>query len=543
MKGSWISEKKILAKFVAPLKFIDVIGRLFTLEISDLNYLSISQDFLYLSMRRGFTALLLLTLLVFLCLQTKVLPFFEGTSLRRNILMNAHTTSSGAIDIKADAYNTFYVEADLSYSYSHSSQNSSASNTGRMMVSISNDETMVAEKCLNFSSYDCNAPNCNKLAETGSIDFPSFVANVQYAHSNIYLEDNYWRLNSAAYLYLAQSCTAGPMSPSSLGSGQSGVLGLGIGNGSRANFPHDAVFSIFLSSDLTKGKLLFKKDTSSYPRSSSSLYAFPTNSTWQIYPAKGSIQIEDWDTGAAFDGNMMFDLNFDAIGLPPGPFSVFMDFVFSSAASCNSSGPGKPSCFTRQKLEDLPGMIFSINNQDIKVPSQVYATAINETKDGRYFYLNVKQVSPSLSGENYVSPSFANSLVLGANFLSYYYTVFDASGINPAVYLYPSINVPWEFNPFLWIPVGLAVIFICCCCCCCCCCPKEKKSFNHNETPRKDLMIDAFKTAPLVENEQRVNYMESSNEPENATSPYQYDGGENNFYQPRPIYQPYQPPQ
>jgi len=49
--------------------------------------------------------------------------------------MNAHANSSGIVDIKTDIFHAFYVEADLSYSYSPSFQNSSASDTARMMIS------------------------------------------------------------------------------------------------------------------------------------------------------------------------------------------------------------------------------------------------------------------------------------------------------------------------------------------------------------------------------------------------------------------------
>ena len=239
-------------------------------------------------------------------------------------------------------------------------------------------------------------------------------------------------------------------------------MGLGVGNGSKANFAHDAIFSIFLNSNLTGGKLLFKQDTSTYAQPSSSPYTFLANSTWQIRAERGSTQIGE--AASPFDGNLMFDINLDVIGLPAGTFKAFMDFVSSGPSIyCFTSGPGTPYCRTSKKLDDLADIIISINGSAIKVPSQIYAVLDKTTESPGYFYLQFMELSLDPYGGLYASPSFKNSTILGTRFMSYYHTVFDASGDNPVISLYSSINAPIpppQRNLAKWISIGAAGVIL-----------------------------------------------------------------------------------
>lgn len=436
-------------------------------------------------MKQITTFLFSLTLLAFICFQSNAFPIFRDNSLR-NPLINAHAESTGIIQLQKDPNdNSFYVEADLCPSNGcHNSSNSSDSTTStdpfdtvKMMISIANDETMVAEKCLDFDSYDCSEHDCHKSSYAGTVDFPSFHANVTYAKSHIYLDTNYWILESA-YLYIAQSCHTGASSLS-FGSGKSGVLGLGTGSGAKDDFKSSPIFSIFINSDLTKGQLLFKKDTNSYAQASKPLYTLYANCTWQIPTRGGSLQVGDSDVD--LNGNVMFDINSDAIGLPESVYNVVMTYVTAiNGVTCEIGSNYKPSCATTKQIKDLPDIILSFGSSDIKIPSQIYASLKNDTGSVRYFNLNFKATSPNLTDNSYISQNFKDSIILDANFMSYYYTVFDASNSSNMIYLYPSINVPSDRNLLKWIGAGAGGVFLLVVIGCCCI--KKKKNVDENKS-------------------------------------------------------------
>ena len=484
----------------------------------------------------------ILLFLAFLCLQSEASPFFGGNSLKTNILMNARVTSSGMIDLQKDAYSasTFYALADLSnYNYSQYQSNNSSSpynivyvDTRKMMISIANRETLVAENCLNFSAYDCNKYRCDKYDLTTTFDFPTFTVNAQYAMNFIYLDYTYWSLTSD-YSYIAQSCQTGDTS-SNIGSNRYGVLGLGTTVGSQ----NSEIFSIFIDSYLNGGILLLKKDTTTFTQSSTPYYTLYANATWQLPTYSGYIQVED--SSVSLDGNIMFDINSDAIGLPSNIYNSFISYFGSiSSVSCYSGYNYKPYCYTTKQLKGLPDITLSINSDSqIKIPSQIYATLSSDSGSVRYFNLNFKSTSPYLSGKNYVSPSFKNSIILDANFMSYYYTVFDATSGSNVISLYPSINAPAPPpDSAKWIGAGavgtLLLVSIYCCC------TKKKRSAMTTTTPLNITTFNTTTQAPLAYNQQGVN---------NLAPTYSYDATNYNnpgySYPAQPqVYQPYPQPQ
>lgn len=497
-------------------------------------------------MRQSTSLLLTLALFAFLGLQATALPFLGGSSLK-NTIMNAHATSSGIISLQKDAYSdgSFYVDADLSSSYYSSKSSKSPSNStnstnstgglsttdsARFLVSIANTETMVSTYCLSFNWYDCSKYSCYNYGWTNKIDYPTFSANVQYARSYVYLDYTYWGLNSA-YLYIAQSCTGG----SATGSNRAGVIGLGTDASTKSDFTYEAIFSVLIDSDLQGGKLLMMKD-SSYYQYSSPVVSFSANNTWQIQAYSGYIQVDY--SSVSFSGNVMFDFNSDAIGLPANTFSSVLSYFESvSGVYCYSGYIYRPYCYTTNELKDLPDIILSVNGDDIKIPSQIYATLSTDSGTYKYFYFNFKATSPAYSGKNFVTPSFASSIILDANFMSYYYTVFDATSGYNYIYIYPSTNAPTQYGLFKWIAAGAvgALLLISLCCCCCC---KKKKTVNNTITaaPLNNTTFNNTIQAPPVFNQGVV---------DNSAPYYSYDATNYNYAgynyptQPQGAYQQY----
>jgi hypothetical protein len=484
-----------------------------------------------------------LAFLALFCSQSMALPSFGGAL--RNTIMNAHATSSGIIDLKTDYNNNFYVETDFSYYYgaknaSNSSNTTNSTNStnglgtnpssGRMKISIANTDTMVATSCANFYYYDCSSSSsCTKYTNTKSIDYPTFTASVNYAKSYIYLDYNYWSI-STNYLYIASSCSGNL----NLGSGFYGVLGLGTGNGGSSNFGYSPIFSIYINSGLTGGKLLFKSDTSTYASSSNYVQSFYATSTWQITTYSAYIQVGSYSV--SMSGNVMFDINSKAIGLPQSYYNTFITyFGYQAGVYCNSGYNSRPYCYTTYDLKNLPDITLSISGSKITIPSAIYATYSSSSGSYNYFYLNFKATSPSLNGDCYVSPSFANSIILDANFMSYYYTVFDATSGSNYIYLYLSSNgTPSNVK---WIGSGafLALILISICCCC----AKKKRGIASTVVATAPLNNTAFNnTTQIVYTQPAIvttvpNYTYDANQ-------YNYPGFNNAQQQPQGgVYQPY----
>jgi len=484
-------------------------------------------------MSRSVNIPLSLALLAFLCLQAQAFSLFEARFMR-NTIMNAHASSTGIIELKKDSH-SFYVEADLNTFPFNSGNSSNLTNTTvsskngldrsdsvRFMISIPNDDSMAATNCLSFDYYECSKYRCYEYSWAKTIDFPGFTATTKAVGAYIYLDYFYWGLTTSD-LYLAQSCYTGDSS-SRVGYNRYGVLGLGTGN--KDNFISSIIFSIYIEPHLQKGKLLFMKDES-YAQTNGPLYTLNTNSTWQLSFSSGYIELPSYAVGISY-GNLMFDINSDAIGLPFDVYSLFINyFTYTQGVLRCNAGKYKPTCYSSIKVEDLPEVTLSFNSYKISIPPKIYATPI-EYKNGEYsFSFNFKGTDQSFSGKSYVTPAFQRSVILDANFMSYYYAVFDATSGSNVIYIYPSINVGPKSNNALWIAAGAAgAIFVIAGLLYCCCAKKKRKIPDTNSTTAAPLNVtnDAFNTiqAPLIYNQQGVN--DSAPSYSYDTNLYNYQG-------------------
>jgi len=372
--------------------------------------------------------------------------------------MNAHATSSGIVDITKDSYDQFYVEVDLFDSCSSSNIPKGDSKKQRMMISLANDETMVASHCLEFNSYACLDTCCQTYDYYREIDYPTFTAKVQDAKGKMFLDYNYWSLTDA-YLFIAYDCQTGDGS-SHRGEDKYGVLGLGASSaGSKSDFTSDIIFSIWINSDLTEGKLIFKNDTNTYAQSATPVATFRSSLTWQTKLQTGKFEFPGYDFNIS--GSLMFDINSNAIGLPQAYFKVLVNaFAQLSGLYCFED-LYRPVCYftgsnPSKTVEDLPDITLWVNDVKIPIPWKVYATSINSTK----FYLNFKATGVNLTSASYVSPSFKDSIILDAHFMSYYYTVFDDTGDYPVMPIYPSLTTPADSGIAKWLAIGVFAIVV-----------------------------------------------------------------------------------
>ena len=96
--------------------------------------------------------ILFFMVVAFLCLQSQAysLPFLSNPSIEIPTI-NAHVGTSGEIDIKKDSTG-FYVEADFVYNdiypFPSKKPDPFPNDTAKVMISLSNSETVVTSTCL-----------------------------------------------------------------------------------------------------------------------------------------------------------------------------------------------------------------------------------------------------------------------------------------------------------------------------------------------------------------------------------------------------------
>jgi len=457
----------------------------------------------------------LTSILIFLfCYQAGSLPLFEAHSLRKPLLNALATSSSGVIELQKDpgsSSGSFYVEADLGYFNTSDSFNekNTSPDTVKMMTSLVNDQSMVATNCLNFQRYDCAKYNCNQQSYQRTIDYPYFTASTLAAQGVITLDQQYWILFKA-YLYIAQSCITSYDS-SFIGSGRYGVLGLGTSSGQGgADFISSTMFSIVIDADLNKGKLVFKNDPSTYAQSSEPAYKFAANSTWQ----KSVDGAQIGGHSLAFFGNTLFDVNSDVIGIPDYLYKQFINaFTQNYGVSCDSQNY-KPTCHSSKSIEDLPDFILQFNDSTLKIPSSIYAVK----KDDDSFSLNLKQTSTFLSDKSYVPSFFENSIILGASFMSHYYTVFDATSGANYIYLYPAKGGAPDNKNALWI-ILLSIVTIIVIGLCYYFCAKKKEKIPLNDS----TMINNTTDTPTPDNLAKTPLLEDKKNDSTVYNPERYN--------------------
>jgi len=126
-----------------------------------------------------------------------------------------------------------------------------------------------------------------------------------------------------------------------------------------------------------------------------------------------------------------FDINSEEIGIPEEIYNkLIKELKEYGVSDCNSMI--RPTCSLKNTLAGLP--IFYINTTEttIPIPPAMYVvdyfTLMNSTEEIKSITLSIKATVNTRLGKSFVQSDFANHIILGAPFLTYYYTVFGADG-------------------------------------------------------------------------------------------------------------------
>lgn len=308
-----------------------------------------------------------------------------------------------------------------------------------VLLGLYTSTILLPNQCLNFSMQSCNdlitcSSNNTSLR---TIEFPYFEATgIEYI-VNFTLSDG---IQENTIGLVPSQCNAGL--GNLYGSQSYGIIGLGTLANSPPENSVPIYFSIYLGPDSFSNVFLLNYD-STYSTSDTPVAVLQADSDWHV---KGitKVQVGNNSVSLPNNTNLIFDMNFDAIGLPLSIYSEVIEQLNTTvSAICQGYGNNlAPNCSYSGTIEDLPNITISMNNQTFIFTPQVYVqNGSSFTGNVSTFNLNLRAVDNTLSGLSYVTPIYEDYIILGTPAMTYYYTVFNMTPTGLFISLYTSSNI------------------------------------------------------------------------------------------------------
>ena len=329
----------------------------------------------------------------------------------------------------------FAVSVDLDYNET----TRSAKQAVNMLLSLHTSTSMLSSGCIGFDSFSVVQHAARMRNDGTKIYYLNFKAEGAYLNLSLWLDYSHWNLSANSIL--GSNCFATGVNFTR--TGLVGMLGLGFSGDSIRNFMgKNPEFAISIEQDGSKGELSFivdKEKTANKPNVSLS-----TTQDWRVQNVRriglSKSKLNSQISGLDVDYDLIFDLNSDAIGLPSPAFSIIME-VFRELEKVKDCTDDlfRPTCqLSSSKISDFPTFMIVIGRSVIYLDPEVYIYNGNTTKSIKTAIMNFKSISSRLSGKNYVTPEFDNTIVLDSQVLRYHYTVFsrDSSQNTGVISLY-----------------------------------------------------------------------------------------------------------
>ena len=137
-----------------------------------------------------------------------------------------------------------------------------------------------------------------------------------------------------------------------------------------------------------------------------------------------------------------------------------MTFFAKEKIDCTADTYILPVCNYTGSIQKLPNITLYMQKRFVQITPQIYAqTHVN----GSSITLNLRALSPNLTGPSYVTKQYADYIILDINFMTYYYVTFlnkrvilNIAGPTPSPSIEPSNILPYVIGGCL----GLIVILI-----------------------------------------------------------------------------------
>jgi len=358
----------------------------------------------------------------------------------------------GTVTIYKDHVKGFHIFADFKYDYPTGVPNF-GNYTYPMHLGLYTSTTLLPKNCLAFNTYDCSQWSCSTSSSEFALDYLYFTASGLASFTQVYIDYSKWILQFYTWALSPNTCLSNQTNYD--GASVNGIIGLGVNSKNRFNFINETIFSIYLNKNLSGGQLLFREDLN-YAASTTPIAVFLANSNWEI----GHWEKKTWQGfnelqvvgskkvySTEIFSKVIFDLNADAIGFPSNQYAYLIKTLQVHGVLCVGAGLYRPTCLYAGEISDLPTItiVNGTNANTIQIPPEIYVQNTSSSSNVQKITLNLRALGNDLTGYNYVSSSYKDYyIILDANFMRYYYTVFDAreyGGLYP-VRIYKAGNPP-----------------------------------------------------------------------------------------------------
>jgi len=297
--------------------------------------------------------------------------------------------------------------------------------TGKMLLSLYTNDSFLTT-CPGFIQYDCDLFECEMDELTPSR--ATYLYQGLEAYGNevaIGMKSDAFSVNGYTLTY-ADSC--GPGFPLNI----SGILGLGYSI--NALFEVNRNFSIFLS-DGADGfnSALYAGTTDNSERINyDEKYSFNggTDENWMINV--DSIQVSVGNEVLPFNITLpdnykaLFDLNTDVIGLPIDVYNNVLEILLYYGLRCDAS-LYRPNCTFLVDIYPLPTLHLIIDRESgsmVEIKPEAYIQAF-KLGDSYTYSLQLGAITQDRPSNMVVNSKYANRIILGRPFLTYYYVHFS----------------------------------------------------------------------------------------------------------------------
>ena len=353
--------------------------------------------------------------------------------------MNAYASPNGNVKLNK-SYGTFLAKVGINFWPTTTDEAAMGPNTINMMVNIYHKDSILTKGCLDFTNYDSVNPSIissDKLYSSGSPVFNSlrFSCSHTFATADVFLDYSYLKLS--ADIFVSNSdCDSSIMS---FGYGASGMIGLGF---VPASFMLGNQFAIYLNPNGVTGNILFPypPDFQTYTsiRSEFGTFAVADVSQWLISGIQFSIGSYIFPLNNL---QVMFDINTEGIALPLELYKELLLALNMHVRGCKLLS--FPVCYLTLPIEQFPTFTLSSPtdpSQSIDIPYPLYTqTTTDENGDGQVV-LGFSALSEDETGPAYATGNYEQTVFLGQNFLTYYFTVFN--GIQKSVQFFKAATEP-----------------------------------------------------------------------------------------------------
>ncbi len=357
------------------------------------------------------------------------------------LLSSMAASYNGDVPIFRD-YFGYYIKAEYN---SHTVQ------SGRWFIDTISEHTLLPYNCKDFENYTCETPDCTEVdIEPTKIDYFYFSTEAKSSLTDITIDNSYWKRKDN--IRLGTNCVSKEVY---LGYHRVGIIGLG----SDDAFTNKTSFSIYLYPNRTGGYLFFNFK----PQLVTDLvFSLTTGSKWRISDMEGILSVGSFYT--KINHSLVFDVHSDDIGFPMDTYDFIMDVFKRRARVCDASYIGRPRCYYAGHFQDLPSLGISFGSKYLAIPPEIYVSMseYDKKKNETAFEFSIKALDPKLSFHNYVNPTFQNYIILGSNFMNYYYINFDTNTEGKKVIEIYNLQSPEESNllPIIVTIVVLVCVFI-----------------------------------------------------------------------------------